>query len=110
MGTIDIPATHRSERNLNLGQVQPPPRKKSAQVTPSMYRSASRISSRASGGSLDSAAEILARADVEVAFVNKLDTKHECPVCCQVLRYPVQFEECGHRCCSSCLPELLRSV
>ena len=109
MGTIDVPATHRGERNKGL--MSGTHRTKSAaHVTPGMYRSASHVSrgsSHGSGGSLDSA-DVLARADVDVQFVGALAMKHECPVCCQVLRYPVQFEECGHRCCSSCLPELLR--
>ena len=51
----------------------------------------------------------LNRPDIEITFKDKLDKRFECPVCCQVLRYPVQFD-CGHRCCSSCLPELLRFV
>ena len=37
-----------------------------------------------------------------------LAEKYQCPVCKDVLRYPVQFEECGHRVCSSCFPSLLR--
>lgn len=49
----------------------------------------------------------LARLEHAVVFKESLDKRFECPVCCQVLRYPVRFD-CGHRCCSSCLPELLR--
>ena len=49
-------------------------------------------------------------ADVDIIFIDPLEKKYECPVCVRVLRYPVQFEDCGHRCCSSCLPELLRYV
>ncbi|KAF6032546.1 trf-1 [Bugula neritina] len=47
-------------------------------------------------------------ADIDIAFIEPLQKKYECPICVRVLRYPVQFETCGHRCCSSCLPELLR--
>ncbi|KAH3891916.1 hypothetical protein DPMN_016026 [Dreissena polymorpha] len=32
-----------------------------------------------------------------------------CTVCMEVLKFPVQFESCGHRCCANCLPELLRT-
>ncbi|KAM7441510.1 hypothetical protein ABFA07_009398 [Porites harrisoni] len=41
-------------------------------------------------------------------FVFPLEKKYRCPICESVLRYPVQFEECGHRVCSSCFPELAR--
>ncbi len=48
-------------------------------------------------------------AGLEVVFWDEaIDDKYLCVVCNQVLRYPVQFEECGHRCCSSCLSDLLR--
>lgn len=49
-----------------------------------------------------------ANQDIELVFVEPLAKEYECPVCNQVLRYPVQFEECGHHVCSSCLPEVLR--
>ena len=35
----------------------------------------------------------------KVCFVDPLDMKYESPVCCEVLRYPVEFKECGHRYC-----------
>ena len=41
-------------------------------------------------------------------FVFPLEKKYKCPICESLLRYPVQFEECGHRVCSSCFPELAR--
>ncbi|OPL20160.1 tnf 4 receptor-associated factor, partial [Mytilus galloprovincialis] len=50
------------------------------------------------------------KEDMQYIFCSPLDKIYECPVCSNVLRYPVLFEECGHRCCASCLPELLRSV
>ena len=43
-------------------------------------------------------------------FVYSLEKKYQCPICESVLRYPVQFKECGHRVCSSCFPELARYV
>ena len=46
--------------------------------------------------------------DIELVFVEPLPPEYECPVCQQVLRYPVQFDKCAHHCCSSCLPELIR--
>ena len=50
-----------------------------------------------------------ARGEYEIVLLNPGDVgKFDCPVCGQILRYPVQFEECGHRCCSACLPTLLR--
>uniref|UniRef100_A0A1I8I0J4 RING-type domain-containing protein n=1 Tax=Macrostomum lignano TaxID=282301 RepID=A0A1I8I0J4_9PLAT len=63
----------------------------------------SKTSSSGGGGSIGGMTE-----EIEVVFLEELNKKYECPVCSQVLRYPVQFDECGHRCCSSCLPELLR--
>ncbi|XP_064653213.1 TNF receptor-associated factor 4-like [Lineus longissimus] len=81
-----------------------------ARGTPSIngHRSNS-ASSNISGHSKNSYGSNLSnRPEVEVIFNTPLEKKYECPICCQVLRYPVQFEECGHRCCSSCLPELLR--
>ena len=46
----------------------------------------------------------------EMTFVTEPDPRFLCPVCEKVMRYPVQFEECGHRCCSACLPNLVRLV
>ncbi|XP_075246294.1 TNF receptor-associated factor 4-like [Convolutriloba macropyga] len=43
-----------------------------------------------------------------IVLLNPLDKKYECPVCHDILRYPVQFEDCGHRVCSSCLVDLLK--
>ena len=45
-----------------------------------------------------------------IVLLNPLDKKYECPVCHDILRYPVQFEDCGHRVCSSCLVDLLKWV
>ena len=39
---------------------------------------------------------------LKVIFVYPLEKKYECPSCDEVLRYPVLFEECGHRVCSHC--------
>ena len=39
---------------------------------------------------------------LKVTFVYPLEKKYECPSCDEVLRYPVVFEECGHRVCSHC--------
>ncbi|ELU13993.1 hypothetical protein CAPTEDRAFT_159010 [Capitella teleta] len=49
-------------------------------------------------------------SDLEVLSVDVLEKCFECPVCCRLMRNPVQFQECGHRCCSTCVPELLRVV
>jgi len=46
----------------------------------------------------------------DVAFVNPPDPAHMCPVCDRAMRYPVKLGDCGHRCCSGCLVELVRSV
>ena len=69
------------------------------------YRTPSSMS-KDSGNSLTS--DSFSRQEAGIAFLAKLDMKYECPVCCEVLRNPVQFAECGHRCCSSCLSELLK--
>ena len=42
------------------------------------------------------------KAKLKVNFVYPLEKKYECPSCDEVLRYPVLFEECGHRVCSNC--------
>ena len=42
------------------------------------------------------------KAKLKVIFVYPLEKKYECPSCDEVLRYPVLFEECGHRVCSHC--------
>ena len=44
-------------------------------------------------------------------FVYPLEEKYQCPICGDVLRYPVQFiRECGHRVCCKCFDELKRLV
>ncbi|KAM7441509.1 hypothetical protein ABFA07_009397 [Porites harrisoni] len=48
------------------------------------------------------------KIDLKPVFIFPLQEKHKCPICQSVLRYPVQFEECGHRVCSSCFAELER--
>ncbi|XP_074642412.1 TNF receptor-associated factor 4-like [Tubulanus polymorphus] len=102
------------EQTMINGELQgmsqsPPMTGNSTPRTPSMGPRRGSILSNLSGASKNSyGSSVSSRPEVEVIFVKPLDKKYECPVCCQVLRYPVQFEECGHRCCSSCLPELLR--
>ncbi|XP_077995572.1 TNF receptor-associated factor 4-like [Glandiceps talaboti] len=66
----------------------------------------SRISTGSSGSG--SSGSMNKMGDFEICFEGSVDKKYECAACCQVLRYPVQFEDCGHRVCSSCLPDLLR--
>lgn len=61
-----------------------------------------------SAGSNDSEKALKEESLELILQSGKLDKKYECPVCMKILRYPVQFEECNHRVCSSCLPELLR--
>ena len=68
-----------------------------------------RTPSSMSKGSVNSFnSDPLMRHDASIAFISRLDLKYECPVCCEVLRDPVQFAECGHRCCSTCLTELMK--
>jgi hypothetical protein len=38
----------------------------------------------------------------------ELGFKYQCPSCDSYLRFPIQFEDCGHYVCSSCLPDILR--
>ena len=82
------------------------------QVSQSRMGSGTSLRSSASGGSATSAAPEEAKftfSGYEVVFwEDTVDEKYLCVVCNQILRYPVQFEECGHRCCSSCLSDLLR--
>ncbi|EDV24108.1 uncharacterized protein TRIADDRAFT_27129 [Trichoplax adhaerens] len=44
-----------------------------------------------------------------VEFLCDVDEKYRCIVCGNVLCYPLQFKTCGHRTCSGCLKEVLRS-
>ncbi|KAJ8043386.1 TNF receptor-associated factor 4 [Holothuria leucospilota] len=77
----------------------------------SLSESVSRRGSQASlrsSASNDSAGSGITMGGLEVVFLEPLDKKYECVMCTQVLRYPVQFESCGHYCCSSCLSELCR--
>ncbi|XP_060586823.1 TNF receptor-associated factor 4-like [Ruditapes philippinarum] len=53
---------------------------------------------------------IVEKEEFEYCFVDPLEKDYECPVCGSVLKYPVLFEECSHRCCANCLPELLRTT
>ncbi|CAF1493960.1 unnamed protein product [Adineta steineri] len=38
----------------------------------------------------------------------ELESKYRCTACNSYLRFPVQFEDCGHYICSSCLPDIMR--
>ncbi|XP_071944077.1 TNF receptor-associated factor 4-like [Antedon mediterranea] len=44
-----------------------------------------------------------------IVFMNPIEEKYRCVSCQQILVFPVLLEDCGHRCCSSCLPQLLRA-
>ncbi|KAF5402634.1 TNF receptor-associated factor 4 [Paragonimus heterotremus] len=46
----------------------------------------------------------------DIIFVDSLDEIYQCIGCKEPLRVPMLFEDCGHRCCSSCLPNVLRST
>lgn len=37
-----------------------------------------------------------------------LPAKYHCTLCNSYLRFPVQFEHCGHHVCSSCLQDVMR--
>lgn len=40
--------------------------------------------------------------------IGKLDTRYECKHCQTYLKYPVQFQDCRHRVCSTCLTDILK--
>uniref|UniRef100_A0A5K4F9L5 TNF receptor-associated factor n=2 Tax=Schistosoma mansoni TaxID=6183 RepID=A0A5K4F9L5_SCHMA len=46
----------------------------------------------------------------EIVFVEQLDIAYRCVNCNRVLRVPFLFEDCGHRCCSGCVPDILRGT
>lgn len=49
------------------------------------------------------------KAEAEPKWKNvQSDAKYRCLVCNSYLRFPVQFEDCGHHVCSSCLPDIMR--
>ncbi|CAD5111580.1 DgyrCDS881 [Dimorphilus gyrociliatus] len=51
---------------------------------------------------------LIGRPEADVIFVNELEKQYECVACNKVLRYAVQFKACEHRCCSACLPQLMK--
>ncbi|CAL8083448.1 unnamed protein product [Calicophoron daubneyi] len=55
--------------------------------------------------------EIMCRVtkDGEFLFTQKLTAEDRCVSCGHILRIPVLFEDCNHRCCSSCLSAILKS-
>jgi len=54
--------------------------------------------------------QLLPQDHPETVFLAAPDPSYMCPVCDQAMRYPVKLGDCGHRCCSGCLVELVRSV
>ena len=58
--------------------------------------------------SASSAASRIGADQPEVVFVSAPDAAIMCPVCDRAMRYPVKLGDCGHRCCSGCLVELVR--
>ncbi|CAF2516792.1 unnamed protein product [Rotaria sp. Silwood2] len=38
----------------------------------------------------------------------QLESKYQCLACNSYLKFPIQFEDCGHHVCSSCLPDIMR--
>jgi len=60
--------------------------------------------------STSSSSSSLRAGQPDVVFVSPPDPSHVCPVCDRAMRYPVKLGQCGHRCCSGCLIELVRSV
>ncbi|CAF0995607.1 unnamed protein product [Rotaria magnacalcarata] len=40
--------------------------------------------------------------------IGELPLKYRCSSCSNYLRFPIQFENCGHHVCSSCLPDIIR--
>lgn len=40
--------------------------------------------------------------------IGKLDSRYECKHCETYLKYPVQFQDCRHRVCSTCLTDILK--
>ncbi len=40
--------------------------------------------------------------------IGKLDARYECKHCETYLKYPVQFQDCRHRVCSTCLTDILK--
>ncbi|CAF0991009.1 unnamed protein product [Rotaria sp. Silwood1] len=40
----------------------------------------------------------------------QLESKYQCLACNNYLKFPIQFEDCGHHVCSSCLPDIMRAA
>ncbi|XP_066935352.1 TNF receptor-associated factor 4-like [Clytia hemisphaerica] len=71
-------------------------------------RPASSASIMSNSSSMRGMSPIAPQERFKVTFLLPLEKQYTCPQCKDVLRYPVQFEECGHRVCSSCYHEYLR--
>lgn len=49
------------------------------------------------------------RSKYEITLLNEADRgKFDCPMCERVMRYPVIFQDCGHRVCSACIADIMR--
>ena len=61
-----------------------------------------------SSGRASKSPSIPMRERLKVSLLDGLEKQHQCPMCNEVLRYPVKFNECGHHVCSACFHEYLR--
>jgi hypothetical protein len=53
--------------------------------------------------------DVIRKTESEPKWKNgELDSQYQCPSCNGYLRFPIQFEDCGHHICSSCLPDIMR--
>ncbi|VDP87564.1 unnamed protein product [Echinostoma caproni] len=59
-------------------------------------------------GSMISLSSLSARDTGEIVFIDELDAIYRCIICGHPLRVPILFQDCGHHCCSGCLPNILR--
>ncbi|CAF1011313.1 unnamed protein product [Rotaria sordida] len=68
---------------------------------------------RSSSSSVDRLRQITGlsrrKAELQPKWKNgELESKYRCSSCNNYLRFPIQFEVCGHHVCSSCLPDIMR--
>ncbi|CAH8290436.1 unnamed protein product, partial [Heterobilharzia americana] len=54
--------------------------------------------------------QIKTNYEADIVLLEKLDKVYECVKCNRILRVPFLFEDCGHRCCSGCVPDIFRNT
>lgn len=77
-----------------------------SQTNAMRYKSAAMNKSMAS---LKQQGSVAVKKEADIRWrIGKLDARYECKHCETYLKYPVQFQDCKHRVCSTCLTDILK--